>query len=729
MHQNIIKQPIETPDVPADDAGKGLMRSINLRDLWAPIYRSRYAILAIFVIVFAAAVAATLLTQPQYRATATVEIRSETQKVLGTEERDEAGTSTLDASRFLDTQLEIIKSRATTGAVAQSLGLYNNDNFLTTMSVDPDFDGVANPREARRKLVNEVLLDNLRVSFSEETRIAEIKFSSPDPRLSQRVANSYADNYIRLNLARRFDASSYSLDFLRNQIREAQQRLGRSEREAIDYARRARLIDVSNGAGGTSQNSGGPQSLTTASLVGLNQSLSEAVGKRIAAEQRWNRARAGNLLAIPEVVSNPTVQQLQQQRALLRGQYEQELETRTEDYPAVRQLAARIAELGTQINSIAGSVRATLREDFATAQANERALRDSIEQMKATTLNEQDRSVQLSILRREASTNREQLDALLKRYNELNAQSGVQLNNLSVIDSAEVPGGPYWPSIPLNVALALIVSMLLSAIYVLGRENLFELVRTPEDVASRLRLPLLGAVPASEQVIEAMHDPKSSVSEAFNSIRTSLSLASVNGVPKSLAVTSTQAGEGKSTVCFGLVQGLVKLGRSVVIIDADLRRPNVHRVFNLQNKAGVSNILSGSATIEDCVVRDPGLNVDVITSGPIPPDAAELLAADRLGWLVNELAKRYDHVVVDSAPLLGLADAPLVAANVEGVVYVIEAARTGVRGVQSAINRLAQSGTPLLGVVLSRFDASKSGYSYEYRYAYEYSYGKDRTAA
>jgi len=706
---------------------QGLMRSISLRDLWAPIYRSRFAVIAIFVVAIGLAVLATLFIQPKYRAQATVEIKAEAQKVLGTEDRNENAGSPADASRFLDTQLDIIKSRSTTIAVAQSLGLYNDTRFLNAMGIETEAGAgaVLNAQEAHRKLVNQVLQGNLRVSFSSETRIAKIEFASPDPRLAARVANSYADNYIKLNLARRFDASSYSLEFLRDQIREAQARLGRSERDAITYAREARLIDASNAAS-PSGGSSGPQSLTTASLVGLNQALAEAVAKRITTEQRWNVVQSTPLLTIPEVVANPTVQQLQQQKALLQSQYQQELQTRTEDYPTVRQLAARVRAIDGQIAAIAGNVKATVREEYQTARSQEQGLQRNLEQLKNTTLDEQNRSIQLSILRREAETNRQQLSALLIRYNELNAQSGIQLNNLSIIDHAEVPGGPYWPSLPLNLALGLVLGILGAAIYVLGRENLFELVRTPEDVTSRLRQPVLGAIPASEDVMGMLGDPKSPVSEALSTIRTNLSLSSSSGMPKTVMVTSTQAGEGKSTVCYGLAQGLAKLGRSVIIIDTDIRRPNVHRLFGIKNAAGISNILSGSATIDAVVHRGLSPNVDVIVAGPIPPDPSELLASATLARTIEELRGRYDHVMVDSAPVLGLADAPLVATNTDGVVFVVESARTSVRGVQNAIVRMQQTGATLLGVVLSRFDPGKSGYSYEYRYAYEYSYSEDK---
>lgn len=720
---------IERGGMEPDDAGSGLMRSINLRDLWAPIYRSRFSIIGIFVLVFSVAVVATLFIRPLFSAAATVEIKQEIQKVLGTEDRSEQISSPTDADRFLDTQLDIIRSRATTVAVAQSLGLYNGDRFLQAMGINPDAGkpGILNAQEAHREVVNDTLLRHLDASLSDETRIAQIEFTGPDPRLVARIANSYAENYIRLNLARRADASSYSLDFLRDQLREAQARLGESERAALAYARRTRLVDASNAATGSGQ-SGGPQSLTTASLVTLNQALSEATTKRIAAEQQWNQARSAPLLSVPVVAANSAVQQLQQQRALLQGQYEEELQTRRENYPTVRQLQARIAELGQQIDKLGTSVRGTVREEYQAALAEEQALRRNFESLKGTTLDEQNRSIQLSILQREADTNRAQLDALLTRYNDLNAQSGVQLNNLAIIDRAEVPTSPYWPSLPLNLALALITSLLLSAGFVIGRENLFELVRTPEDVGTRLGVPVLGAIPAETDVLEQLNDPKSAISEAFATIRTSLSLTSSAGVPASFMVTSTQAGEGKSTACYGLARGLARLGRSVVLVDADLRRPNVHRLFDVPNGPGLSTVLAGSGTIDDVIRRDLSPNLDVVLSGPIPPSPGELLASDVLRRIIEELGERYDHVLVDSAPMLGLADAPLVATRVAGTLFVIEAARTNVKGAQNAVNRLRQTGTPIIGALLSRFDPGKSGYAYEYLYAYDYSYNSTKAS-
>ena len=702
-------------------------RSLDLRRFWPPIYRSRWAVLAIMAAALSLAVVITLITSPIYRATSTVEIREEARKVLGTEDQSEGTPSAQSPELFLQTQLNIVQSRSTIAAVARSLNLYNDDRFFTAMHAKPPTAAgslILTPRELRNQAVEKLLRDNMDVSFSKSTRIARIQFDSPDPRLAARIANSFAENYIRLNLDRRFDASRYSLQFLREQIQVAQSRLGTSERAAIDFARQARLVDASNAAsqGSATNLDANPRSLTTANLVQLNQSYSEAVARRLAAEEKWRRVQSTPVLDVTEVAASPVVQQLLVQRAQIKAQVEQQLQTRQNDYPLVQQLRGQLAEIDRQVQTNAANIRDTVRTEYATALDQEKALKINIERLKTTTLDEQDRSIRLSILQREVNSNRQLLGALLTRYNDLNAQSGVQTNNLSVIDEAEVPTLPVWPKVPLNIVLALLTGGVIAAVFVAVREHLFEMIRTPQDVSDRLNIPALGAVPVAADILRAMLDTKTSVAEALNSIRTSLSLSGPGGIPKSLMVTSTEAGEGKSTTCYGLATGFARLGRRVVIIDADLRRPNVHRIFALGNESGLGNALAGEVSIGQVIHSDVMPGIDVVTAGPVPPSPTELLTVDRLSAVVEELAAHYDHVLIDSAPVLGLADAPLVAQSVDGIVFVIESAKISVRGATSALGRLQQTGRPVLGAILSRFDADQQGFSYDYKYD-QYSYG------
>jgi polysaccharide biosynthesis transport protein len=694
----------------------------SLIEFWPPIYRSRYVILGIIGACLALAVTALLLTQPIYRARATLEIRQEVQKVLGTEDNLEQATSPFDSQRFLQTQLDIIQSRSTSAAVAQSLNLQSNSAFAEAMGIDLDVEGTPtrNAAEVRREMIIAALQENLSVSYSNETRIAEIEFSSSDPRLSAQVANAFAENYIKMSLARRFDASRYSLDFLREQLQEAQARLGESEQRAVGYARRSRIVDTSGQAQADAAGNSGPRSITTASLVQLNQALSAATNERIKSEQKWRQAQSSPLLSIPEVLANPAVQELSRQRADLRSQLEEQLERRREENPSVRQLRARLEEIERQLTRLSGSIRDSIREEYERSTGQEATLRSRVNSLMSASLDEQTRGIRLGILQREAQTNRQQLDALLTRYNELNAQAGIQLNNISIIDRAEVPSSPIWPSLPLNLAIGLFAGLALSAAYVLLRENIFQMVRTPDDVTSRLHLPILGAVPESSDITTEVLDNKSSVSEAFSTIRTSLVLSSTEGVPRSLLFTSSQQGEGKTSTCYGLAVALAKLNRKVIVIDSDLRRPNVHRVAGTDNKRGTSNLLSGDASLSDVIITLATSSVSIIPAGPVPPNPTELLASDQFGAIIDTLEQTFDHVLIDCPPLLGLADAPVAAARAKGIIFLVESGRTSLRGARTAVRRLQEAGTPIKGVVLSRFDPKSDGYSYSYAYEYRY---------
>lgn len=272
--------------------------ALDIREIWASVYRSRTWVIAIFGACLLAAIAYGLLATRLYTGSALVEVREEAEKVLGTEADREGSATKIDSDRFLKTQLDIIRSRTVANSVAETLRLYRNDKFLEIMDVSDEIkpSKILSPAEVKRELVIKTLSDNLAVDYSGDTRIAVISFTSPDARLSSQIANAYADAFINNNLARKFDSSTYALDFLRDQLAEAQARLEKSEQEALAYARRTRIVDASNAASGDRQ-SAAPQSLTTAQLVQLNQAYSEAIAKRIQAEQKWQSVARAPVLS------------------------------------------------------------------------------------------------------------------------------------------------------------------------------------------------------------------------------------------------------------------------------------------------------------------------------------------------------------------------------------------------------------------------------------------------
>lgn len=711
--------PTEQPDVAA--------RGHTLREIWAAAFRARYWIAGIFVACLAIAIAAALLATRLYQATASVEVRQEAAKVLGTEQDQESQDSKVDSERFLQTQLDIIRSHGVAEAVAEREGLFNGDRFLEAMRKDPEDTKVPNgmtPREAHRERVLKTLSDAMTVRYTGTTRLAAISFTSPDPRLSARIANAFADAYIRNNLARKAGSSAYALDFLRGQLSEAQARLAKSEQAVVDYGRRTRIVDAGNAAGSATTSDGAerPQSLVTAQLVQLNEAYSTAVAERIAAQQKWNEVSRLPALSTPDVLSNNAVQLLIEKRADIQAQYRQQLVNRREDYPTVAAAAAQLREIDRQIGALAGGIRAGIRNAYQIADARERELAKEIDRLKNSTLSEQNQGIELSILRREADTNRQQYEALLRRYNALNAESGIQTNNLSIVDQASLPDRPAWPKLPLNVALALILAMLLSALFVFLREQLFNSIRTPDEVRDATGLPILGVVPSSATPDTDLEDPRSVQSEAYSSVRTSLSLLSPEGVPGVMMFTSTQQGEGKSTVCRALALSLARLGKRVVVIDLDLRRPNIHRLFGIPNKSGMSNVLTGQIALSEAIRRKDSANIDFIVAGDIPPNPTELIDSPQVRAVLAELRAVYDVVLVDSAPVLGLADAVVLSSEVQATVYVIESGLNSTRMVQTSLSRLSQGGGTLAGAVLVKFDPGRSGYGYGMEYGYNYDY-------
>ncbi len=706
---------------PADDTST----SGSLRDIWAAAYRSRYWIGGIFAACILLAIAVALLSTRLYRATSSVEVRQEAEKVLGTEQDREGGAKT-DTDRFLQTQLDIISSRGMAETVAESEGLYRGDAFLNTMGIETD-DTIARAgtsnRDIRRDAVVDTLQGHLKVKYSGSTRIALIAFTSPDARLSARIANAYAEAFIRNNLARKAGSSVYALDFLRGQLAEAQERLARSEQAVVNYARRTRIVDAGDaaGSGGTTDNAR-PQSLITAQLVQLNQAYATAIADRIQAQQKWEQVARVPLTSIPEVLSNTAITSLIDRQAQLRAQYQQQLSIHREDFPAVVEITAQMRELARQINLIGGNIRSGIKNQYDVARARSEQLRREIDTLKSDTLSEQNQGIELSILRREADTNRQQYEALLRRYNALNAESGVQTNNLSIIDRANVPGFPSWPKLPLNIALGLILAMLLSALFVFLREHLFYRLRTPDEVIHTLGMPILGVIPSSDTAAKDLLDSKSVQSDAYNSVRTSLSLLSRDGAPHVMVLTSTQQGEGKSTACQALALSFARLGKRVLVIDVDLRRPNIHRLFDIENKQGLSNVLAGQISMADAIRSTGQSNLDIVVTGDIPPNPTELINSPQLAELLKGLTERYDVILLDSAPVLGLADAVILSNESDATVFVMESGRNSPRIVQTALSRLRQGGGRLVGVILVKFDPGRQGYGYGNEYGYTYDY-------
>jgi capsular exopolysaccharide synthesis family protein len=555
--------------------------------------------------------------------------------------------------------------------------------------------------------------------LSADTRIAQVEFTSIDPQLSADVANAFAAEFVQSNLQRRFDSSSYARNFVQEQLGQARARLEKSEQELNVYAREAGLIrtrDPSSNDGNTSS------SVTTASLMQLNQAANEAQARLVAAEAHWSAERGQPLLSSPAALSSPVVQKLLDRRSELQAQLQSARERYLDNHPAVQQFSNELQNTESQLNRAATQARDSVRAEYVAAQASEQRLRGQVNQLKGATLQEQDRSVRYNTLAREADTNRSIYDGLLQRFRELNASAGITASNISIIDQAEPPENPSSPNALLNLAIALLFGLVVATGVVFLTDQLDDRVRVPEEVEQKVGLHLLGVIPEarSEDPIEALRDPKSVVSESYSALRNSLLYSTRDGLPELMLVTSAQASEGKSTTSFAAARSMSMVGKRTLLMDADLRRPSIHRLAGVPNKVGLSNLLVGDKTADEAIVAGETPNLFILPSGPVPPSPAELLSSPRLLALFDLLRAKFDFIVIDSAPVLGLADSPGLSALADGVLLVIEANRGRGGQLKAAIRRLRLMKPTILGAVLTKFDPNAAGNAYSTYYQYDY---------
>jgi capsular exopolysaccharide synthesis family protein len=340
-------------------------------------------------------------------------------------------------------------------------------------------------------------------------------------------------------------------------------------------------------------------------------------------------------------------------------------------------------------------------------------------------------SIQYNIFQRDADTNRQLYDALLQRYKEIGVAGTVGASNIAIVDEARVPTKPSAPSMPLNLALALLIGIGLAAAAVFALEQIDEGIRSPDDVRKFLKVPLLGNVPLTQQEpLDELGDPKSHLCEAYFSVHSTLAFATNHGLPRSFAISSTRPGEGKSTTALALAEIIGRTGKRALLIDGDLRAPSLHKSRGIDNGAGFANALAGEDDFPGLIHATGAPGLDLMTSGPVPPNPAELLSSARLSGMLDALLERYDHIIIDAPPVLGLADAPLIGHAVEGVLFVVEAEKTPRRAVRSSLQRLYAVGSQLFGVVVTKMDMTRHayGYGYGYGYGYDYRYGAGRNA-
>lgn len=702
----------------------GVPRLPLLRQYLRIALRWRYVVGGIVAGCLLLGIIVTFVMTRQYTAATTVEISRESNNIVAIQgvER-EAG---LADQEFYQTQYGLLRSRSLAERVAGQLRLVDDPEFFKQFKVKSDgpaFDlinGRYSPtgRQVRQRVAGDVLLDHVDIAPTRLSRLVEIRVTTPSPELSAKIANAWTASFIQASLERRYQATSYARNFLENRLEQLRSRLEISERQLVSYASAQRIINLpaAQEQGRTSTD----RSILTDDLTALNTALTAATADRIAAQAHYEKRGAAG--ATTEALRNVAINNLRQRRAELAAEYKKLMMQFQPEYPTAKAVAAQMSQIDQSIAREEARVTGSLESDYRQALDREQRLKTRVEALKQGFLDLRRRSIQYNIFQREVDTNRQLYDGLLQRYKEIGVAGGVGVNNVAIVDPAEVPSRPSSPRLVLNLALALILGCGLGVLAALALEQIDEAIVDPADIQKELGVPLLGSVPKLRegQPKDALLDRKSELVDAYLAVQTNLQFTSDAGIPRSIAVTSTRPAEGKSTTALALATTLARAHKRVILIDGDMRSPSVHHLIGTSHDRGLSNFLSGQNDIDALLVGAEALGFVVMTAGPIPPNAAELLTGDRLKVLIDRLLEQFDHVVIDSPPVMGLADASLIGSHVQGVVYAVESHGTRTSSVKIALSRLASSRARILGMVVTKFESKKASYGYGYDYGYGY---------
>ena len=718
---NSVLQPVTTMNKETDEGYEGPNGTIapQLLRYWQSVLRWRWVILGIIAACIILGLLITLILPTLYTATAQIEIERDQKQITNVQGLDPG--SNAEDLEFYATQYSLLVARPVLERVAARLDLLNNAEFFAAHGIDPEdaYEGKLGLTEVQRReqlqrMVIETLEDNVNIDPVRTSRLVDIEYTSRSAEISSAIANEWADAFIRVSMDRQVESTADARDILEERLAGLRERVEAAERDVIAYASEKDIVNldrVRDDAGRSVET----RTLAATNLEALNVELNQARSARIEAQSRLTEN--GGITS--ESVLSPTLAALRERKANLEADYARLMVNFEPNYPEAVSLRKQVETLNNAIEREQSRISASRGESFREALEREQRLAARVEEEKQRLDQQQLASIRYAVLQRERDTNRQLYDALLQRYKEIGVAGNVGVSNISVVEPAIVPEDPSFPSIPLNMAIALVLGMMLSAGTVIVLEHIDEGIREPAEVKPLLGLPLLGYTPLVKgEVLQELADTKSHYVESNFAIQANLSFATTRGFPASLTVASTGPNEGKSSLTFALATILGKLGRRVLLVDADMRSPSIHEFIDAANLKGFSNYLAGDDQWQAMVQQTRFKGLDVLLTGPIPPSAAQLLSGDRLRHFVESARAEYDHVIIDSPPVMGLTDGPILSRATEGCVFVIRANSTPLRGIRTAIDRLRETQVNVFGAVLTHYDEEQSGYGYGYGYGY-----------
>lgn len=736
-----------------DDHNEG---QIDLREYLRVVLKRKWTIFTIFFLTTVIVTIHSFTATPVYQAATRIIIEKENPNIVSIQEVMAVNAS---GSGYYQTQYKIIGSRSVAREAIKRLGLNKGENQTLLSNPSDDYlsvfirsikktlkswnnsvfgllktekpeDGLTAEEKAEYHLVNR-FTRRIAVLPVRNSRLVNLKFSDKNPAFAAKAANAVAQAYIDQNLEIKLGAVQDAVKWLHERIEKERHKVAMAEEALLAYKDQYSIVTDFTGEN---------EAITAQKLAQLNSQVVDAESIRVEAETRYRQALAlkgsPDLLdSIPEVLSNALINQIKGMEVDLYKRMSELSKKYGSNHPQMVAINSELKSIQKRKTTEVHRVINSLKNQYEVSLAKEQSLKTALANQKQESLALNKKAIEYSVLRREAESAREMYDLLLKRFKEASLTEDMKTGNIRIIDRAEVPQAPISPNKRKNILLAMVLGLTLGTGLAFLFEFLDNTIKTPEEIKRYLNIPYLGPVPAMDlngskgafaslnTELEAAHSPKSTASESYRGIRTNILLSAADAEPQVLLISSSGPQEGKTMTTANLAVTMCQAGSRVVLLDCDLRRPKLHKLFGVSRDQGMSNLLVGKLEIKDALQQAGLPNLYIIPSGPIPPNPSEILGSKRMKELIAGLRKNFDRILIDTPPISAVTDAAVMTQSIDGMVLVVRSNDKSREHVRNSLDKVTAVGAPILGAVLNGVDTGKNSYYY-YQYSYYY-YGED----
>ncbi len=723
-------------------------KEVHLLHYWQIIFKHRWTVLTFFIIIATTVAIYTFTLTPLYRASATLKIDRERPQILSFQEIGSPGGLHYDPE-FMGTQQKLLQSRSLAKRVADMLkasgqpivggqerptssektdGLLSwlRNPFSRQKAFTPQASGDQSlaPQTAESQQANS-LSGMLTIEPVKSSSLVKITFTTPSPSLSARLANAWAKAFIDQSLEFKYNAATQATEWLSKQLQEVLTKLEQSEATLHAFANEKGILTI-----------GEKKDIVTTKLADLSEALTKAQGERITKEALYRQSQGMGFESIPVVLENVLISNMKTEYYKLDSEYQRLNETFKPDYPKMVRMREGMNQLKRRLDTEVRRAVDAIKQEYEAAVRKEKLLQEAVNDQRHLAVKMNHDFARYDILKREVDTNRQLYASLLERQKQAGISQGLATSNVQIVDMAEPPMAPFSPNTSRKLLLGALLGLTVGIGIAFFFDYLDNTVKSPEDLERALGIPSLALIPAlspmtSRKAIEgdqngkpvfeliAHRDLRSILTEAFRGLRTSILFSSPGSPPKSILFTSAQPGEGKTGLSINTAIILSQSGSTVLLIDGDMRRPMCHKFLQVQPKPGLSDYLTGHADLVSVIKQTSLSHLYFLPAGTIPVNPAELLGSSRMKEVVDLFSQRFDYIIIDSPPVLGVADALILSTVAKGVILVVRAGYTPREMIHRACKNLLELNAPILGTVLNDLDTRGNGYPYYYNYYYQ----------